>query len=140
MDLDLDLLSEYMEDDQHDSARQLLSNLPDRKLTSGSDENIPNVPDNIQARGQNQQTSLPARNNTNQAGAVISKIEKVFESITDCILDEKKELVIRLKTRSKVKAIAEDGMNEGSSKTKKSEFRRITFPSKNPKEAWRFSR
>ncbi|KAK6581907.1 hypothetical protein PZA11_005604 [Diplocarpon coronariae] len=72
--------------------------------------------------------------NSNQLGIVISKMEKIFESITDCILDEKKELVIRLKSRSKKRQVLDENDSEAPEKSTK-----ITFPSKNAKEAWKFT-
>jgi hypothetical protein len=83
----------------------------------------------------------PVPPDPSQVGVVITKIEDIFESITGCILDEGKELVIPLKSRPKKKkkkiANRDDGtqVNEGVS----TEARSITFPSKSPQEAWKFS-
>jgi meiotic recombination protein SPO11 len=74
----------------------------------------------------------------NSPGAVISKIEDIFEAMTDCILGEKKELTIQLKTRSKTKSKIDD--SQLAKKKTKSETKIITFPSKSPQEAWKFSR
>jgi meiotic recombination protein SPO11 len=69
---------------------------------------------------------------------VISKIEDIFEAMTDCVMDEKKELVIPLKTRDKKKSKSDD--LGPTKRRKKSETGTITFPSKSPQEAWKFSR
>ncbi|KAH7383513.1 Spo11/DNA topoisomerase VI subunit A, partial [Cadophora sp. MPI-SDFR-AT-0126] len=71
----------------------------------------------------------------NQAGAVISKIEDIFEAIADCILAEGDELVIELISRSKTKSQVEgDESGDGRGRTN-----RIVFPSRNQKEAWKFT-
>jgi hypothetical protein len=54
-------------------------------------------------------------------GAVLAKVEDMLENMADCLLGEKKELVINLKTRSGASATA------------------VKFPGKTPKEAWKFS-
>jgi len=74
----------------------------------------------------------------NQTGAVIAKIENIFESITDSILNEKKELMIPLKTRPRRAVDRDDRSNNGNVSTKTS-MRNITFPTNNLREAWRFS-
>ncbi|RKF57914.1 Meiotic recombination protein SPO11 [Golovinomyces cichoracearum] len=70
-----------------------------------------------------------------QAGLVITKIEHIFETIADCILEKKKELVIQLKTKSKAKETNEN-LNIGIPEEK---IRNVTFPSRKPREAWRFA-
>ncbi|RKF78682.1 Meiotic recombination protein SPO11 [Golovinomyces cichoracearum] len=70
-----------------------------------------------------------------QAGLVITKIEHIFETIADCILEKKKELVIQLKTKSKAKETNEI-LNIGIPEEK---IRNVTFPSRKPREAWRFA-
>ncbi|EPE33517.1 DNA topoisomerase IV, alpha subunit [Glarea lozoyensis ATCC 20868] len=72
----------------------------------------------------------------NTAGSVITKLEDIFESITDCLLEKNKELTICLKTRPP-KVTQED--ETGNRKRLMSGVRKITFPSRNPKEAWKFS-
>lgn len=102
----------------------LLSNSPQELMSSPA-------ADNSHANSQ-----VPATRavKSNQLGFVISKIEDIFESITDCILDEKKELVIHLKSRSRSKPRQEEGEEENDKRTK------VVFPSKNAKEAWKFSK
>lgn len=84
---------------------------------------------------------------SNQTGAVIAKIENIFESITDVLLDRSKEkknqFTIQLKTRSRARKEDEDdepGEENAESKrrSKKMEFRSVCFPSRNAKEAWKF--
>ena len=79
-------------------------------------------------------TGLP-----NEAGAVISKIEDIFDSITSCLLDEKKELSIRLKTRGKPGTREYDHFTGTVKSLPSSEARMIKFPSNSPQEAWKFS-
>lgn len=64
------------------------------------------------------------------------KIENIFESIVECVMGDKKELVIQLKTRSKKTKDSEEDVN--MELWRKSDIRRIKFPSKCPREAWRF--
>lgn len=64
--------------------------------------------------------------------------------MTDCLLGEKSELVIQLKTRSKTKAKSdakEEDDDDAPSRRKKArlETRTIAFPSTSPQEAWKFS-
>jgi meiotic recombination protein SPO11 len=80
------------------------------------------------------------RNNTFQAGEVITKIEDIFESLLDCIINEKKFLVLHIKSRARdgrhnIDATTGAIRNAGNVETKE-----ITFPGKNQKEAWKFSK
>lgn len=77
--------------------------------------------------------TLNAGGPSNQAGAVIAKIENIFESITDSVLNEKNQLVISLKARPRSRAQRDEAITKTS-------VRNITFPNKNPKEAWKFSK
>lgn len=78
--------------------------------------------------------STTSRPLSNQAGAVIAKIEKIFDSIAGSLLNEENSLVIPLKTRPRSKAGGESG-TDGT----KSGVRNITFPNKSTREAWGFS-
>jgi meiotic recombination protein SPO11 len=114
---------------------QLLSNLPDRRQT------LDNPPNDCARQHANSQPLTQSRaTNPNQAGMVITKIEDIFESIADCILDEKKELVIQLKSRVKPENRASQHESLVAKKRAKSDVRKITFPSRSPQEAWKFSR
>lgn len=68
-----------------------------------------------------------------QAGNVIAKIEHIFESLADCVLEKKEELVIQLKT----KTVATN--RETDSGRFQGKIRNITFPSRKSGEAWKFS-
>lgn len=107
-------------------SRTLLSNLPNSTLTQADEE--------FDHEMSNEHVQVTRNVNPNQAGAVISKIEDIFESIADCLLEEGKELVIELKSRSKSKDRVEDGGVEEVRRT----TRKIRFPSRNQKEAWKF--
>jgi len=123
--MDLDLLSGILAEPNPSHQRQLLPNLPNSLLTyQNAASSHPNP------------TSGPITRNS--PGAVISKIEDIFEAMTDCILDEKKELVIQLKTRDRKTSRSDE--TEATKTRKKSENRTIRFPSKSPQEAWKFSR
>ena len=127
--MDTDLLADVLSEERPALSGNLLSHLPDRPLTNH--EAAAQVSSSI--------SYTPGLANPNQAGEVVSKIEAIFEKIAGCILEEKKELVIKLKTRGKqgaktrnvdtgiIKSLPDDTMRE------------VKFPSKSPKEAWRFS-
>lgn len=128
--MDLDLLSGYLQDDPPGtgSPGTLLSDSTHSTLTPA---------DNISDYGNSDALVQVRRNiNLNQVGAVISKIEDIFESIADCILEDGKELVIELKSRSKSKAKVEDDGGDGTRRR----TIKITFPSRNQREAWKFSK
>lgn len=73
---------------------------------------------------------------SSQTGAVIAKIEKIFESIADSLLNEQNSLIIPLKTRPRTKPARDKGSPEDSTR---SGIRNITFPNKSAREAWKFS-
>ena len=73
------------------------------------------------------------------AGSVISQIEDILEQVIDCIINKKKELVIRLKSRRRShKEILEIDSSAVDDNTDV-ETRTIRFPGGTPREAWRFS-
>lgn len=128
--MDIDLLSDILAERQPAYQAHLLTSSPDRRLIPASRTQVqePNA----------YKSSKQA--NLSQPGAVISKIEDIFESLVDCILDEKKELVIRLKCRAK---LGPQVLHSGSGTVKSTpttKERTISFPSKTPQEAWKFSR
>lgn len=127
--MELGSLADYDGDKPSDA--MLLTHLPTPVLTNPVD-----VDDEEESSTERRQISMPCPKN--QVGAVISKIEDIFESIADCILEERKELVIALRTKSSTKR-AKDGLDDSVFKGKpKSDLRNITFPSRNPQEAWKF--
>lgn len=125
--------------------KPLLSNLPDSPLTSNSPSGHGHAV--RQKKGPSVPTFPLPVERTNHAGVVISKIEDIFESIADCMLGEKKELSIQLKSRRGRAEITRENQDEDQAsdetaakkKRLKDPFRSITFPSKSPQEAWKFS-
>jgi meiotic recombination protein SPO11 len=134
--MDYDLLTGLMSNDS--TARQshnMLPDLPNSELKSVQMQESLDSTQTGQGDGPPMQDALP---NRNTAGAVITQIENIFESITDCLLDDKNEFTICLKTRPRRNA-QEDEANNGK-KRLMSGVRKVTFPNRNPKEAWKFSR
>lgn len=80
------------------------------------------------------------RNNNSQAGEVITKIEDIFESLLDCIIDEKKCLVLHIKSRAKNGRQALHAATRAIRNTGTVETKEITFPGKTQKEAWKFGK
>jgi hypothetical protein len=80
------------------------------------------------------------RHGTSSSNAVIAKIEAIFESLHDCILDKKKELVLELKTRRRRQDEKRDPINGTILNAPNYDTRRIRFPSLSPQEAWKFSK
>jgi len=135
--MDFDLLSGYLEGSDVALPDQLLSSLQDRdRLTHEQTRENHLALDNPRVNERDAGTTVVDHN---QAGAVINKIEDIFESIIDCILDEGKELVIPFGSRPKNKNIANKDDSTRPIRISKSETRNITFPSRSPQEAWKFS-
>jgi meiotic recombination protein SPO11 len=130
--MDFDLLSVFLGDPVTGTSPQLLSNLQDRERLTHEQHSEDSA---LEREYIDYKPSDP-----NQVGAVITKIEDIFESIADCILEEGKELVIPLKTRPRKKNIANDDGSTQVNKGSSVEARSITFPSKSPQEAWKFSK
>ena len=132
--MDFDLFSGFL-DDHHDSpSPQLLSNLQSRgKLTHEQIAEVPSLAHKVLDRS----SRAPA---SHQVGAVINKIEDIFEGIADCILDEGKELVIPFKSRPKKKTTTDGDGSSQINRGLNSEAQKVVFPSKSPQEAWKFSR
>ncbi|KAH8796899.1 Spo11/DNA topoisomerase VI subunit A [Hyaloscypha sp. PMI_1271] len=129
--MDFDLLSGFINGHDIGASTQLLSCLQDSgRLTPEQIAENPGL-----ERG-NVGAGTP---DPHQRGAVITKIEDIFESITDCILDEGKELVIPLKSRAKKKNAANKDDSTQVNRSSNTEMRNITFPSKSPQEAWKFT-
>lgn len=78
------------------------------------------------------------RNNNSQAGEVITKIEDIFESLLDCIINEKKCLVLHIKSRGNNGRQTLDAATGAIRNTTDVETKEITFPGKTQKEAWKF--
>jgi meiotic recombination protein SPO11 len=126
--MDFDLLPDVLNDCSPDIRGNLLQNLPRRPLTPDPGDAL----DLPASRETLASDVIPG--NPNQAGAVISKIEDIFQSIADSILLQKQELVIHLRHRQKPgyqNIVAKNGSAKG--------LYEVRFPSKSPQEAWKFS-
>ena len=123
--MDIDLLADIFSDGQPALFDDLLSCLPGGTITN-DDSATASI-----------STSDPVKNI--QAGAVVSKIEDVFEEVAGCILDEKKKITIKLKTRGKQSATARDTITGAIRSLPDEETKTVQFPSRSSKEAWRFS-
>lgn len=134
--MDLDLLSDIMTDHQPVLTGSLLSDLQSRGLTDHNTGEISRLNDH----GSLSKTINYRSGHPNEAGAVISKIEDIFESIVESVLDEKKEMVIRLKTRRKSGMHVLDSDNGTVKRLPDDRMRAVRFPSKSPQEAWKFSK
>ncbi|KAE9364749.1 DNA topoisomerase IV, alpha subunit [Stipitochalara longipes BDJ] len=131
--MDFDLLPEFASNYETGASQILLSNLQDRRRLTP--EQIAEDP----ALERDFDRLDDENPNLNNRGVVITKIEDIFESIADCILNEGKELVILLKSRPKNKIVANQDDSSSINKCLGSESRKITFPSKSPREAWKFT-
>lgn len=80
------------------------------------------------------------RNNNFQAGAVITKIEDIFESLLDCIKNEKKSFVLHIKSRPKNGSHTLDSATGAIRNTGNVETKEIRFPGKTQSEAWKFGK
>jgi hypothetical protein len=132
--MDFDLLSGFLDDHQDRTYPQLLSNLQSRgRLTHEQIAEVPSLAHEVLDGS----SKAP---NPNQPGAVINKIEDIFEAIADCILDEGKELVIPFKSRPKKKTVTNIDGSSQINRSLDAEARKIVFPSKSQQEVWKFSR
>lgn len=124
--MDVDLLADVLDDGQPALSSDLLSYLPGSTLT-------------------HEGTTAPFDSpygtvNSSQAAAVVSKIEDIFEKVAGSILDEKKKITMKLKTRGKQSATTTDSTTGAIRSMPDEETRTVQFPSKSPKEAWKFSK
>lgn len=71
---------------------------------------------------------------------VIDKIEDVFEQIADAMLNEQDEIGLTLKARTKATTGALQHPHEVPVHRRDTKIRRVCFPGKSAKEAWRFSK
>ncbi len=131
--MDLDPLSGFLDDHQDSTSTQLLSNLQSRgRLTHEQIAEVPSLAHDVLG-------GSPRAPDLNQVGAVINKIEDIFEAIADCMLDEGKELVIPFKSRPKKKTTTNQDGSSQINGSLISEAQKVIFPSKSPQEAWKFS-
>lgn len=132
--MDHDLLNLYQD---ASSDRLLLHNSPYDKLISQNQLNVSSQ----QNHADSQLISQGApRNNNLQAGEVITKIEDIFESLLDRIINEKKCLVLHIKSRGKKGGQTLDAATGAIRNTRNVEAKEITFPGKTQKEAWKFGK
>ncbi|CAG8972767.1 hypothetical protein HYALB_00006859 [Hymenoscyphus albidus] len=134
--MDANSVSENMKEsgDPHNAQpKNLLSNLPTRPLTQ---EQIAFETKNTRPSDR-EETVKTGKNPRSTPGAVISRIEHIFEDITDCLLEGGKELVIPFKSRHGNRSQTEHRRGTEGSST--SETRLVTFPNKSPRETRRFA-
>jgi meiotic recombination protein SPO11 len=129
LSMDLDLLQDTLADHPQQSAlnRQLALSLP-----SSAPFNDTAIYSSVSTN-----SSFP---NSNRSGVVLCKIEDIFESIADCILDEKKHISIQLKRRGKAKNQTHDADSGVIRDVTDEKVTTVKFPSRSPQEAWKFSR
>lgn len=130
--MDIDLLSDYTEEDLLSFSSHLLSDLPHQLITDTS---------KLFDADTYQQKVLPVlalekESVVGQNEAVISKITTITESVIDCLISGNEVLELQVKSRSKqkrtIKADADVGLQ------KENQLQNIRFPSKYPTEAPRF--
>lgn len=132
--MDYDLLNLWKDASLDNS---LLSDLPHDKLISNNQ--LATSSSEAQAAGSDVSRGAP-RNYNFQAGAVITKIEDIFESLLDCIINENDCLILHIKSRGKNGRQALDAATGAIRNTENVEAKEITFPGKTQKEAWKFSK
>lgn len=133
--MEIDLLSDILGENTSPFYPQLLQGLPTNKLNA-TDPELASSSVLGPPKSSTQRAPRPG-SNPNQTGVVITKIEDILDTITDCILAGKKELVIELKSRSSQKKKDFDHDVDMYRKLRTS-IRKIRYPSKCPTEAWRF--
>jgi hypothetical protein len=94
-------------------------------------------PDALELEQTQAQTLYPQSASSNQVGIVIAKIENIFESIIDNILTKKNVLTVQLRVRKKSKICS---TTDRQADATEQATRTLSFPNKNPKEAWKFSK
>ncbi|OBT68740.1 hypothetical protein VE03_02199 [Pseudogymnoascus sp. 23342-1-I1] len=130
--MDYDLLSLLQDAPSDDS---LLSDSVYDKLIPQNQLGTPSPEDHADSPAIPQ--GAPRKNNF-QAGAVITKIEDIFESLLDSIKNEKKCLVLHIKSRGDDRRQILDAATGAIRNTGNVEAKEITFPGKTQKEAWKF--
>jgi hypothetical protein len=119
------------------NGRFLLSNSSSSQVTY-SKQGLPGKPSDYIRNDPTPLSSLVPKVNVH-SGDVISKIEDMLQHMVECIIGEKKELVLHLKSRMKP---GDEVLDEASGAVKCSptmETRTIRFPGKSAQEAWKFS-
>jgi hypothetical protein len=106
--------------------RYLLPNSSSKGLTSGANNDFASP-----------SSFIPKLNM--QSGRVISKIEDILQQMVDCIIDEKKELVLYLRPRVRSGNEVLDAARGAIKSSATMEARTIRFPGRTAQEAWKFS-
>jgi meiotic recombination protein SPO11 len=136
MDFDLlqDLLREPQEAQHGRKDNSLLSYSSSRLIQRQLD------PPCLTTHVQHIDISQPSQKTNSQAGAIIAKLEDIFESLLDCIIDEKKGLVLHLKSRGKSIQQTLDPATGTIRNIGTAEAKEIGFPGKTQREAWKFGK
>ncbi|KAH0542284.1 hypothetical protein FGG08_003311 [Glutinoglossum americanum] len=80
------------------------------------------------------------RHDTNKSRDwIIAKVESVFESIVDSILEDQKKLTITLRSRGRVTDQGLDHESRSIRPASRHRKREVSFPGGTPKEAWKFT-
>jgi hypothetical protein len=141
MELDyyLDMSGESMDySPTFGDGRYLLPNLSSKGLTSAEQRPSGKPPEASANKVFVSQSSLVPKLNM-QPGSVISKIEDILQQMVDCIIDEKKELVLHLRARVRSGNEVLDAANGAIKSSAMMEARAIRFPGRTAQEAWKFS-
>lgn len=116
----------------------LLSNFSSSQLIFSTRGGI-DMPSNL-ARNNDITSSLFLLPKVNtQLGDVISKIEDILQHMVDCIIDEKKELVLYLRSRKSPGNEVPDVTSGAIKCSTTMKAHTIRFPGKTAQEAWKFS-
>jgi len=118
--------------------RYLLPNLSSKGLISAEQRLSRRPPKASANNGLVSPSSLVPKLNM-QSGSVISKIEDILQQMVDCIIDEKKELVLHLRARVRSGNEVLDAANGAIKSSAMMEARAIRFPGRTAQEAWKFS-
>ncbi|APA06045.1 hypothetical protein sscle_01g008150 [Sclerotinia sclerotiorum 1980 UF-70] len=70
-----------------------------------------------------------------QTGSAISKIEEIYEAMTDCIIGRRKQFSFDLKSRN----LSPRNASEDNNELPISRSRVVQFPNASPREAWKFT-
>lgn len=129
--MDIDPILDVLAENPSELEGDLLSNVPGKLLTQNRSER---ELDHLDLRRESSNSNVNVCNPI-QAGAVVSKVEDIFENIANAVLLQNSDVVIRLKSRR-------NSTRQGSGTIvghPKDEIE-VRFPSRSPQEAWKFSK
>lgn len=115
----------------------LLSNSPSSKLISLDKKGTSRTSNAAGSTDLTTPSSFVPRVNI-RSGDIISKIEDILQHVVDCIIDEKKELVLHLKPRMRPGNEVLDAASGVIKYSTIMEVRTVRFPGKTTREAWKF--